>query len=147
MLNMSHETDNPNYKNTSKYMPKKFDKDLYDNGEDNTYDSLWFSLKDVQRKTITRQAVAKLNISESNKSLKDLLEECSCDDDEVNEEGDNKTAEVISSLGATDWGKDNEAQMKAVQLLKGLAVSDDPKSNEFMKKLSSASTSIAKELS
>jgi len=50
---------------------------------------------------------------------------------------------IIKDLGDIDWGKDNAAQMKAVQLLKGLALSDDPKSNEFMKALSSASTTIA----
>lgn len=49
---------------------------------------------------------------------------------------------VIKDLADTDWGEDNEAQMKAVQLLKGLAISDDPKSNSFMKKLSAAATKI-----
>ena len=52
--------------------------------------------------------------------------------------------EVIKSLADTDWGKDNEAQMKAVQLLKGLALSEEPASNAFMKGLSDASTAIAK---
>jgi len=51
---------------------------------------------------------------------------------------------IIKVLGDTDWGNDNEAQMKAVQLLKGIALSDDPMSNEFMKALSDASTGIAK---
>jgi hypothetical protein len=50
---------------------------------------------------------------------------------------------VIRDLGATDWGDSDDAQMKAVQLLKGLALSKDPMSNEFMKKLSDASTKIA----
>lgn len=54
--------------------------------------------------------------------------------------------QVIKDLGDTDWGKDNEAQMKAVQLLKGLALSEDPLSNLFMKALSDASTSIANKL-
>ena len=53
---------------------------------------------------------------------------------------------MIKALGNTDWGEDNEAQMKAVQILKGLAVSEDPKSNSFMKALSSASTGIAKKI-
>jgi len=53
---------------------------------------------------------------------------------------------VIKSLGETDWGKDNEAQMKAVQLLKGIALSEDPLSNKFMKQLSDASTVIAQNL-
>lgn len=52
--------------------------------------------------------------------------------------------QIIKDLGDTDWGKDNEAQMKAVQLLKGLATSEDPASNVFMKGLSDASTAIAK---
>lgn len=51
---------------------------------------------------------------------------------------------MIKDLGDTNWGADNEAQMKAVQILKGLALSDEPESNTFMKKLSDASTSIAK---
>jgi len=57
-----------------------------------------------------------------------------------------KSAEIIKVLGDTDWGADNKAQMKAVQLLKGLALSDEPASNAFMKKLSNASTSIAKSM-
>jgi hypothetical protein len=55
-------------------------------------------------------------------------------------------SKVIKDLGDTDWGKDNDAQMKAVQLLKGLALSEDPMSNEFMKALSDASTTIAKKI-
>lgn len=54
--------------------------------------------------------------------------------------------EVIKELGDTDWGKDNDAQAKAVQLLKGLAFSDDPLSNEFMQSLSKVSTGIANRL-
>jgi hypothetical protein len=42
---------------------------------------------------------------------------------------------IIKELINTGWSGDNEAQMKAVQLLKGLATSDDPKSNKFMKEL------------
>lgn len=52
--------------------------------------------------------------------------------------------EIIKDLGNTDWGNDDESQMKAVQLLKGLALSKEPISNMFMKKLSDASTAIAK---
>lgn len=40
---------------------------------------------------------------------------------------------IIKAIIDTDWSKDNEAQMKVTQLLKGLATSDDPKSNKFMK--------------
>ena len=54
--------------------------------------------------------------------------------------------EIIAILGKTDWGDDNEAQMKAVQLLKGIALSDEAESNTFMKKLSDASTKIADEM-
>lgn len=42
---------------------------------------------------------------------------------------------VIKELIETGWSGDNEAQMKAVQLLKGLATSEDPASNKFMKAL------------
>ena len=54
--------------------------------------------------------------------------------------------DIVKALGETDWGEDNEAQMKAVQLLKGLALSEEAISNEFMKKLSDASTVIAQNL-
>jgi len=52
---------------------------------------------------------------------------------------------VIKGLQG-NFSKDNSAQMKAVELLKGLALSDDPKSNEFMKKLDKATTAISKEM-
>lgn len=55
-----------------------------------------------------------------------------------------KAEQVIKDLANTDWGKDNDAQMKAVQLLKGLALSNEDISNEFMKALSNSSTNIAK---
>jgi len=45
-----------------------------------------------------------------------------------------------------NFGGDNESQMKGVQLLKGLATSDDPKANEFMKALNTATTKISKEV-
>ena len=39
---------------------------MYDNGEKNSYDSVWFSMNDAQRDTILRKAIkAKLNISEA----------------------------------------------------------------------------------
>ena len=47
-----------------------------------------------------------------------------------NEEVDVK--KVIQDLVDTDWSKDNESQMKAVQLLKGIALSDEPEANKFM---------------
>lgn len=57
-----------------------------------------------------------------------------------------KVVSIIKELGETDWGKDNDAQGKAVQLMKGLAFSDDPMSNEFMQALSKVSTGIAKRI-
>ena len=45
---------------------------------------------------------------------------------------------VIKALIDTDFGEDDDAQAKAVQLFKGLAFSDDPKSTEFMKAVSDA---------
>jgi hypothetical protein len=49
---------------------------------------------------------------------------------------------VISALIDTNWSSDNEAQMKAVQLLKGIALSDEPAANEFMKKLDKFTSSM-----
>jgi hypothetical protein len=49
-----------------KILPKKLNTDLYDNGDGNTYDSVWMSQNDAQRDTILRKAIkAKLNISEA----------------------------------------------------------------------------------
>ena len=53
---------------------------------------------------------------------------------------------LIKDLGDTNWSVDNEAQMKAVQLLKGLALSDDELSNKFMKAVDAATTNIAKKI-
>lgn len=50
---------------------------------------------------------------------------------------------IIKDLGDTNWSKDNEAQMKAIQLLKGLAVSDDDLANKFMEKMDKYSTTVA----
>ena len=48
-----------------KILPKKLNTDLYDNGDGNTYDSVWMSQNDAQRDTILKKAIkAKLNISE-----------------------------------------------------------------------------------
>ena len=44
-------------------------------------------------------------------------------------------SKVIQSLIDTEASDDNEDQGKIVQLLRGLAFSDDPKSDQFMKKL------------
>lgn len=52
---------------------------------------------------------------------------------------------IIKDL-AGDFGSDNEAQMRGVQLLKGLATSDEDLANKFMKKLDKATTKISKEL-
>jgi hypothetical protein len=55
-----------NYNKVKKYLPKKLNNDLYDNGEKNSYDSVWFSMNDAQRETIFLKAIRakKLNLSE-----------------------------------------------------------------------------------
>ena len=57
---------NANYNKVKKYMPKKLNNDLYDHGEKNSYDSVWFSMNDAQRETIFLKAIRakKLNLSE-----------------------------------------------------------------------------------
>ncbi len=45
-----------------------------------------------------------------------------------------------------NFGGDNTSQMAGVQILKFLATSDDPKANEFMKALNTATTKISKEV-
>lgn len=56
MMNMSQSENNPNYQ---KYMPKKFDKELYDNGDKNTQDSYFYSMSDNEHDTIARRAIKK----------------------------------------------------------------------------------------
>jgi len=53
---------------------------------------------------------------------------------------------IIKDLVDTDFGGDNESQMRGVQLLKGLATNDSPEANSFMKKLNAAYTKIGKEV-
>ena len=49
-----------------KILPKKLNTDLYDNGDGNTYDSVWMSQNDAQRDTLLKKAIkAKLNLSEA----------------------------------------------------------------------------------
>jgi len=64
----------------------------------------------------------------------------------IKEESDKEVVkQIIKDLGDS-FSKDNESQMKGVQLLKGLALSDEDLANEFMKKLDDATTEISKEL-
>ena len=58
---------------------------------------------------------------------------------------DVKAIDVIKDLQGS-FSKDNEAQMKGVELLRGLALSDEKEANEFMKKLDAATTKISKEI-
>ena len=52
---------------------------------------------------------------------------------------------VIKDLQG-NFAKDNESQLKAVQLIKGLATSDDAIANKFMKALDTATTKISKDI-
>lgn len=61
---------------------------------------------------------------------------------QINEEVDIK--KIIKDLGDTNWSVDNDAQMKASQLIKGLSISDEKLANDFMKLLDKASSEIAK---
>ena len=57
--------DSANYSKVKKYLPRKLNHDLYDNGEGNSYDSVWMSQNDAQRSTVFKKAIkAKLNLSE-----------------------------------------------------------------------------------
>lgn len=60
-------------------------------------------------------------------------------------ESEADVSKIIKDL-ANNFSGSNEDQMKAVQLLKGLATSDDPKANEFMKALDTATTKISKDM-
>lgn len=51
----------------------------------------------------------------------------------LNEAADIKT--IINAVIDTNWSKDNSAQMKNLELMKGIATSDEPEANAFMKKI------------
>ena len=57
-------------------------------------------------------------------------------------EAEDKAKQAINALIDTNWSSDNEAQMKAVQLLKGIALSDAPEANAFMKKIDNFTSSM-----
>lgn len=61
---------NPNYANMKKYMPRKFNKVLFDNGEGNTYDSEWMSMTDAKQFTIAREAMLQYDKKKMNMGLK-----------------------------------------------------------------------------
>ena len=52
---------------------------------------------------------------------------------------------IIDEVISTNWGGSNEAQLKAIQLLKGLATSDEAMANKFMKALDKATSSLSKD--
>lgn len=52
---------------------------------------------------------------------------------------------IIKEVIATDWSKDNESQMKTLQLLKGIATSDEPAANAFMKSIDKYTSSLKAE--
>ena len=54
---MSLPENNPNYKNTKEFMPSSYDKELFDNGDQNTYDSLWMSMKDTAQDVVFKHAM------------------------------------------------------------------------------------------
>ena len=60
------------------------------------------------------------------------------------EDTEEKSEKVIQDLINTDWSKDNEAQMKASQLMIGLSTSNTKAANDFMKKMSDFTTAMGK---
>jgi len=60
--NMALPEDNPNYQDFEKYFPKKFNKTLFDNGDGNTLDSAWMSIRDEQQFKIVNQAAKNLGL-------------------------------------------------------------------------------------
>ena len=62
---------------------------------------------------------------------------------EIKEEVDVKN--IIDEVIDTDWSKDNESQMKILQLMKGIATSDEAVANKFMKKIDDFTSSLNKD--
>ena len=53
--------------------------------------------------------------------------------------------DIIKDVIATNWSKDNEEQLKIVQLLKGLALSDEEAANKFMQAIDKFTSSLKPE--
>lgn len=54
---MGYDDSNPNVAVNKKYFPKNYDATLINNGDKNSYDSVWYSMTDAQRNTIIRKAI------------------------------------------------------------------------------------------
>lgn len=61
---------NPNYVNMKKFMPKKYNKFLFDNGEGNVYDSEWMSMTIAKQFTIAREAMLQYDKKKMKMGLK-----------------------------------------------------------------------------
>jgi len=61
---------NPNYAQMKKFIPKKYNKVLFDNGEGNTYDSEWMSMTDAKQFTIAREAMLEYDKKKMKMGLK-----------------------------------------------------------------------------
>lgn len=61
---------NPNYAQMKKFIPKKYNKTLFDNGEGNTYDSEWMNMTDAKQFTIAREAMLEYNKKKMKMGLK-----------------------------------------------------------------------------
>ena len=54
-------------------------------------------------------------------------------------------SKIIATVIDTNWSKDNESQMKNLQLMKGIATNDDPLANKFMKKIDDFTSGLKKD--
>lgn len=52
---------------------------------------------------------------------------------------------IIKAVIDTNWSKDNESQMKVLQLMKGIATSDEEVSNKFMAAIDKFTSSLKPE--
>lgn len=59
MMSMALEHGNPNLEQQKKFLPKSYDKKLYDNGDNNSFDSEWFKNTDAKMHTIVKHGIAK----------------------------------------------------------------------------------------
>lgn len=57
-------------------------------------------------------------------------------------EAETNVKDIIKTVIDTDWSKDNESQMKVLQLMRGIATSDEKISNDFMKKIDKFTSSL-----
>lgn len=58
---------------------------------------------------------------------------------------EDQTEKAIDELIETDWSKDKESAMKALELIKGIILADNEKGKSFLKKIDNFTSNLKKD--